>query len=112
MEPIATFTSRADLPADAVNISADSRRAASLKLAVMICDRTGLLIPTSLLTYIVPNAFKRYQPASGATVDPALTSGHLYCYLNRAELEQLSGNMDEALTRGCLYRYLTRGKLV
>jgi len=86
MEPIGFFTSRADLPADAVNISADSRRAAALKLAGIICDRTGSLITTSLLTYIVPDAFKHYQPASGATVDPALT-------------------------RGCLYRYLTRGKL-
>lgn len=112
MEPIGFFTARADLPADAVNISADSRCAAALKLAGVICDHTGSLIPTPLLTYIVPDAFKRYQPASGATVDHALTPGHLYCYLNRAELERLSDTVDEALTRGCLYRYLTRSKLV
>lgn len=34
MEVIATFTSRADLPADAVNISARSRRAAAGHISV------------------------------------------------------------------------------
>lgn len=93
MEPIATFTSRADLPADAVDISAYSRRTAADMLVNMICKHTGYLLSTSLLEYIVPDAFKRYWLAAGTPAEPGLTRGRLYCYLNQPELEQLFDNV-------------------
>lgn len=93
MEVIATFTSRADLPADAVNISARSRRAAAHILMDMISKCTGYLITTSLLEYIVPDAFKRYQPAAGSSAESGLVRGRLYCYLSQTELEQLLDNV-------------------
>lgn len=93
MEPIANFASRTDLPADAVNISARSRRAAAHILMDMISKCTGYLVTTSLLEYVVPDAFKRYQPAAGTAVEPGLTRGRLYCYLNQTGLEQLLDNV-------------------
>mgnify|MGYP000896037989 CR=1 FL=1 len=96
MEPIAIFTSRADLPADAVNISAASRRTAADKLMRMISKHTGWLFTTSFLEYVVPYAFKRYQPAAGTAVEPGLTRGRLYCYLTQAELEKLFDDINVA----------------
>lgn len=93
MEPIATFTSRADLPADAVSIAARSRRAAAHILMDMISKCAGYLVTTSLLEYVVPDAFKRYQPAAGSPVESGLARGRLYCYLNQAELKQLLDNV-------------------
>lgn len=93
MEVIATFTSRADLPAAAVNISARSRRTAAHILMDMISKCTGYLVTTSLLEYIVPDAFKRHQPAAGSSAESGLVRGRLYCYLSQTELEQLLDNV-------------------
>lgn len=64
MEPIGFFTSRADLPADALAISATTHLDAA-------------------------NALVQYEPGPDAPADPMLTPGELYCYRNKEGLEHL-----------------------
>lgn len=80
--------SLAELPADAVNISAPTRRAAAEILREMAYERTDYLINASFFEYVVPDVFARYQPAAGTPVDPTLTPGYLYCYRSHAGLDR------------------------
>ena len=89
MEPIGFFTSRADLPADALAISAATHLGAANALAAMIREYRGEDIAASMLQYIVPDVFILYDPIPGTPVDPELTPGHLYCYRNKEGLEHL-----------------------
>ena len=89
MEPIGFFTSRADLPADALAISATTHLDAANILAAMIREYSGEDVATSTLQHIVPDVFIQYELIPGTPVDPELTPGHLYCYRNKEGLEHL-----------------------
>lgn len=89
MEPIGFFTSRADLPADALAISATTHLDAANILAAMIREYSGEDVATSMLQHIVPDVFVQYEPEPGAPAAPALTPGELYCYRNKEGLEHL-----------------------
>lgn len=89
MEPIGFFASRADLPADALAISAATHQGAAKALAAMIREYRGEDIAASFLEYIVPDVFVQYEPEPGAPADPILTPGELYCYRNKEGLEYL-----------------------
>nr|DAK74079.1 MAG TPA: hypothetical protein [Caudoviricetes sp.] len=80
--------SLAELPADAVNISAPTRRAAAEILREMTYECTDYLINVAFFEYVVSDVFARYQPAAGTPADPTLTPGYLYCYRNQAQLER------------------------
>lgn len=89
MEPIGFFTSRADLPSDALAISATTHLDAANALAEMIRKYNGEDIATSMLQHIVPDVFVQYEPGPDAPADPVLTPGELYCYRNKEGLEHL-----------------------
>lgn len=89
MEPIGFFTSRANLPADALDISATTHLDAANILAAMISEYSGEDIAASMLQHIVPDVFVQYELIPGDPVDPTLTPGELYCYRNKEGLEHL-----------------------
>ena len=90
MEPIGFFTSRADLPADAMYLMAPDRSEAARILTEMAIKRTGRYPDISVYNYGVPNFFKMCLPTdtAGTPADPSFTPSFLYCYLNEADFEQ------------------------
>lgn len=89
MELTEFFTSRVDLPADALAISATTHLDAANIISALICMHSGEYIAPSELQHIVPDVFILYDPIPGTPVDPELTPGHLYCYRNKEGLEHL-----------------------
>ena len=89
MELTEFFTSRVDLPSDAVDISAPTYSAAADILTELLCEYSEQLVAASMIEGIVPQVFARYQPAAGTPAEPGLTPGELYCYRNKEGLEHL-----------------------
>ena len=90
MEPIGFFTSRADLPADAMYLMAPDRSEAARILTEMAIKRTGRYPDISVYNYGVPNFFKMCLPTdtAGTPADPSFTPSCLYCHLTQVEFEK------------------------
>ena len=89
MEPIGFFTSRVDLPSDAVDISAPTYSAAADILTELLREYSGQLVAASMIEGIVPDVFVQYEPDASTPAEPGLTPGELYCYRNKEGLEHL-----------------------
>lgn len=110
MEPVAIFTSRADLPVIAARVSAPTYRDAAVLIQDLVADRTGCFADMAFYERVVPQVFARYQPAAGTPAEPGLIPGRLYCYQTQAALDWLLEKfaladgltLEEAQTMGLL----------